>query len=117
MSLPTNIDLKGFESVIAAIPESYVTPFERAWRHRELIRAVVRREYLSRFSGSMLGWVWAVVSPLGMLLTYTALFYLTVPQLAGGMSVSAFSLALSCSISSASSPTARRCCCMSMQTS
>ena len=90
MSLPTNIDLKGFESVLAAIPESYVTPFERAWRHRELIRAVVRREYLSRFSGSMLGWVWAVVSPLGMLLTYTALFYLTVPQLAGGMSVSEY---------------------------
>jgi lipopolysaccharide transport system permease protein len=90
MSLPGNIDLKGFERAFAAIPESYLTPFERAWRHRELIRAVIRREYLSRFSGSMLGWVWAILSPLGMLLTYTVLFYMTVPQLAGGMSVSEY---------------------------
>ena len=90
MSLHTNIDAKGLERVLASIPEHYLTPFTRAWRHRELIRAVVRREYLSRFSGSMLGWVWAVLSPLGMLITYTALFYLTVPQLAGGMSVSEY---------------------------
>ena len=75
---------------MASVPEAYVQPFQRAWRHRELIRAVVRREFLSRFSGSMLGWVWAVLSPLGMLLTYTALFYMTVPQLAGGMSVSEY---------------------------
>ena len=60
MSLPINMDPKGIERVLAAIPESYLTPFARAWRHRELIRAVVRREYLSRFSGSMLGWLWAV---------------------------------------------------------
>lgn len=90
MSLLTNLDFKGLERVLAVMPEGYLTPFERAWRHRELIRAVVRREYLSRFSGSMLGWVWAVLSPLGMLLTYTALFYMTVPQLAGGKSVSEY---------------------------
>ncbi len=90
MSLPINVDFKGFERALAAIPESYVTPFLRAWRHRELIRAVVRREYLSRFSGSMLGWVWAVLSPLGMLLTYTILFYMTAPQLADGASLSEY---------------------------
>ena len=90
MSLPINIDFKGFERAFAAIPEAYTEPFQRAWRHRELIRAVVRREYLSRFSGSMLGWVWAILSPLGMLLTYTVLFYMTVPQLAGGLSVSEY---------------------------
>jgi len=90
MSIPTNIDIKGFDRVLAVIPEAYITPFERAWRHRELIRAVVRREYLSRFSGSMLGWIWAILSPLSMLVTYTILFYMTVPQLAGGMSVSEY---------------------------
>lgn len=90
MSLPINIDFKGVERALGAIPEGYVTPFERAWRHRELIRAVVRREYLSRFSGSMLGWVWAMLSPLGMLITYTVLFYMTVPQLAVGMGVSEY---------------------------
>lgn len=90
MSIIANIDIKRFDRVLAAIPEAYIIPFERAWRHRELIRAVVRREYLSRFSGSMLGWVWAILSPLSMLLTYTVLFYMTVPQLAGGMSVSEY---------------------------
>jgi lipopolysaccharide transport system permease protein len=90
MLLPINIDFKGFERALAAIPVSYITPFERAWRHRELIRAVVRREYLSRFSGSMLGWVWAMLSPLGMLITYTVLFYMTLPQLAGGAGVAEY---------------------------
>lgn len=83
-------DIKRFNRILAVIPETYITPFERAWRHRELIRAVVRREYLSRFSGSMLGWIWAILSPLSMLLTYTVLFYMTLPQLAGGMSVSEY---------------------------
>jgi len=88
--LPINIDLKRVERAFASVPENYVIPFARAWRHRELIRAVVRREYLSRFSGSMLGWVWAILSPLSMLVTYTVLFYMTLPQLAGGMSVSEY---------------------------
>lgn len=73
--------------MFASIPPAYVAPFERAWRHRELIRAVVRRELLSRFSGSMLGPAWAVLAPLVMLLTYTALFTITVPQLSAGMTV------------------------------
>ncbi|MCC3246510.1 ABC transporter permease [Methylocystis sp. WRRC1] len=73
--------------MLASIPPAYVAPFERAWRHRELIRAVVRREFISRFRGSLLGPAWAVISPLVMLLTYTALFSITVPQLSAGMSV------------------------------
>jgi lipopolysaccharide transport system permease protein len=60
-------------------------PFTRAWRHRELIRAVARREFVSRFRGSALGPLWAVLSPLIMMLTYTCVFSITVPQLAGGM--------------------------------
>ena len=77
-------------SLVDRIPATYLEPFVQAWRYRELIRAVVRREYLSRFSGSMLGWVWAVLSPLGMLLTYTALFYVTLPQLAGGAGIAEY---------------------------
>jgi lipopolysaccharide transport system permease protein len=73
--------------LLASIPPAYVAPFERAWRHRELIRAVVRREFISRFRGSLLGPAWAVLSPLIMLLTYTVLFSITVPQLSAGMSV------------------------------
>jgi lipopolysaccharide transport system permease protein len=67
-------------------PEAY-EPFERAWRHRELIRAVARREFISRFRGSALGPLWAVLSPLIMMLTYTVVFSITVPQLAAGKSI------------------------------
>ncbi|WP_363351190.1 ABC transporter permease [Methylocystis echinoides] len=76
--------------MLASIPPAYVAPFERAWRHRELIRAVVRREFISRFRGSLLGPAWAVLSPLIMLLTYTVLFSITVPQLSAGMSVTEY---------------------------
>ena len=62
----------------------FLTPFERAWRHRELIRAVVRREFASRFRGSALGPAWAVISPLLMLLTYTMIFTVTLPNLVAG---------------------------------
>lgn len=74
-------------SLLDSIPPDWIAPFERAWRNRELIRAVVRREFISRFRGSMLGVAWAVISPLGVLLTYTVLFSITVPQLSAGMSI------------------------------
>jgi lipopolysaccharide transport system permease protein len=51
-----------------------IAPFERAWRFRELIRAILFRELASRFSGSILGWVWAVAAPLVMMLAYTVIF-------------------------------------------
>ncbi len=80
--------------MLASIPPAYVAPFERAWRHRELIRAVVRREFISRFRGSALGPAWAVLSPLIMLLTYTALFSVTVPQLSAGMSTTDYAASI-----------------------
>lgn len=76
------------EGILDIIPRSYVEPFVRAWRHRELIRAVARREYLSRYSGAALGWVWAIIAPLLVLGTYTTLFYFTVPELRGNLTVS-----------------------------
>jgi lipopolysaccharide transport system permease protein len=51
-----------------------VTPVERAWHFRELIRAVVRRELVARFRGSILGWLWAIFGPLVMLTAYTLIF-------------------------------------------
>jgi lipopolysaccharide transport system permease protein len=74
-------------TLLASIPPAYVAPFERAWRNRELIRAVVRREFISRFRGSLLGPLWAVISPLIVLLTYTVLFSITVPQLSAGLAL------------------------------
>ncbi|MGA9823535.1 MAG: ABC transporter permease [Methylocystis sp.] len=72
------------------LPPEVIEPFTRAWRHRELIRAVARREFLSRFRGSALGPAWAVLSPLIMMVTYTAVFSITVPQLAAGKSVTEY---------------------------
>ena len=51
-----------------------VAPVERAWQFRELIRAVVRRELVARFRGSLLGWAWAIFGPLVMLSAYTLIF-------------------------------------------
>jgi lipopolysaccharide transport system permease protein len=50
------------------------TPFANAWHYRELIRAVVRRELAVRFSGTILGWLWAIFGPLVMLTAYTVIF-------------------------------------------
>jgi lipopolysaccharide transport system permease protein len=52
----------------------FISALERAWHFRELIRAVVRRELRSRFSGSILGWLWAIFGPLLMLSVYTVIF-------------------------------------------
>jgi lipopolysaccharide transport system permease protein len=49
-------------------------PFVEAWHHRDLIEAILRRELRERFSGSMAGWVWAVLAPLISLVTYTLVF-------------------------------------------
>lgn len=83
-----SINLPALQQVFEKIPQNYTEPFARAWRHRELIRAVARREYLSRYSGAALGWIWAVIAPLLVLGTYTTLFYMTVPELRGNQSVS-----------------------------
>ena len=51
-----------------------VEPFTGAWRNRDLIVAILRRELRERFSGSVAGWVWAVVAPVISLVTYTLVF-------------------------------------------
>ncbi len=49
-------------------------PFETGWRHRELIRVIVQREFAQRFRGSALGWIWAIIGPIVMLGAYTIVF-------------------------------------------
>jgi lipopolysaccharide transport system permease protein len=78
--------------LIASVsPSTLFMPFERAWRHRELIRAVARREFISRFRGSILGPLWAVISPILVLATYTTLWSVTVPQLVGDKTIADYS--------------------------
>jgi lipopolysaccharide transport system permease protein len=51
-----------------------IAPIERAWRFRELIKAILSRELAVRFRGSLLGWAWAIAAPLVMMLAYTIIF-------------------------------------------
>src|SRR6202023_529804 len=73
-----------------------LTPFANAWHHRELIRAVVRRELAVRFRGTILGWVWAIFGPLVMLGAYTVIFShaVGVPASAKAGGVSSYALSL-----------------------
>jgi lipopolysaccharide transport system permease protein len=49
-------------------------PVSIAWRYRELILAVLRRQLADRFTGSLFGWGWAIAAPLITLAIYTVTF-------------------------------------------
>jgi len=46
----------------------------RPWRHRELLRALIEREVIGRYRGSIAGLLWSFLNPLLMLLVYTFVF-------------------------------------------
>lgn len=45
-----------------------------AWRHRVLVSAMVRREVIGRYRGSLMGILWSFFNPVFMLLVYTFVF-------------------------------------------
>lgn len=45
-----------------------------AWRHRQLLRTMIRREIMGRYRGSVLGLLWSLITPFAMLMIYTFLF-------------------------------------------
>ncbi len=49
-------------------------PVQSVWRNRSLIRTLVRRDVLSRYSGSFGGAFWTVLNPLLLMLTYFFVF-------------------------------------------
>lgn len=51
-----------------------LAPLTVAWRYRELILAILRRDLADRFRGSLFGWVWAVAGPLITLAIYVIAF-------------------------------------------
>lgn len=52
-------------------PASVVTSF---WRHRHLIFSLAKRDVLGRYRGSSLGLLWALLSPVLQLATFTFVF-------------------------------------------
>lgn len=48
--------------------------FASTWRNKALIKNLVRREVIGRYSGSMLGTLWSFLNPIFMLAVYTFVF-------------------------------------------
>jgi lipopolysaccharide transport system permease protein len=53
---------------------AFSLPLQSLWRNRSLIRTLVRRDVLGRYSGSFGGALWAVLNPLLLMLTYFFVF-------------------------------------------
>lgn len=74
----------GKRTILARFAAFLCDPFVSAWRHRDLIDAILRRELAERFKGSVAGWVWAITAPLLSLIVYTAAFSSGPVKLPGG---------------------------------
>jgi lipopolysaccharide transport system permease protein len=57
-----------------AFRRGFTLPLQAIWRNRSLIRTLVRRDILSRYSGSFGGGLWTVLNPLLLMLTYFFVF-------------------------------------------
>lgn len=57
-----------------SVLRAFSLPLQSLWRNRSLIRTLVRRDVLSRYSGSFGGAFWAVLNPLLLMLTYFFVF-------------------------------------------
>jgi lipopolysaccharide transport system permease protein len=55
-------------------PTSLTSLFAEAWKGRELVTSLARRELQQRYRGSLLGMAWTLVNPLLMLAIYTFVF-------------------------------------------
>jgi lipopolysaccharide transport system permease protein len=53
---------------------SPVAFFADVWRHRQLLRHLIKRDVAMRFRGSALGKIWMVLPPIAMLALYTFVF-------------------------------------------
>lgn len=59
---------------LRGVRRAFTLPFESIWKHRNLIRTLVRRDFLSRYTGSFGGAFWAILNPLLLMLTYFFVF-------------------------------------------
>jgi lipopolysaccharide transport system permease protein len=66
--------------LLRSATRSFSVPLQSLWRNRSLIRTLVRRDVLSRYSGSFGGALWAVLNPLLLMLTYFFVFGLVLQQ-------------------------------------
>ena len=57
-----------------SLGRAFWLPFSSIWKNRGLIRTLVRRDVLGRYTGSFGGTFWTVLNPLLMMLTYFYVF-------------------------------------------
>ncbi len=62
------------ERLLRAFGRLFTLPFQSIYAHRRLIQSMVRRDILSRYSGSFMGAFWTVLSPLMLMVTYFFVF-------------------------------------------
>ena len=62
------------ERIFLSIPKALLYPPQSLWRHRKLIRSMVRRDILSRYKGSFFGALWTFLNPLLLMGTYAFVF-------------------------------------------
>lgn len=74
-----HVDKSNLESNIAAAskPERPFPPFVLpaiSWKHRGLIKGMVSRELRMKYHKSILGWIWAMMEPLALTLTFLLIY-------------------------------------------
>ncbi len=66
--------------LVRGVGRGFVLPFQTMWKNRGLIRTLVRRDILSRYTGSFGGAFWTLLNPLIMMLTYFFVFGVVLKQ-------------------------------------
>ena len=73
-STVTTLSKQHYRRFGRTIARGFTYPFRTVWRHRSLIRSMVRRDIMGRYSGSYGGLFWTVIHPLLMMITYAFVF-------------------------------------------
>ncbi|HXJ41145.1 MAG TPA: ABC transporter permease [Bryobacteraceae bacterium] len=69
-------DMRGVRArrALRSLGRALTLPFTATWHHRSLIRTMVKRDVLSRYTGSFGGAFWTILNPLMLMLTYFFVF-------------------------------------------
>jgi lipopolysaccharide transport system permease protein len=59
---------------------SWLTDMGELWEYRFLLRSLILRDLKSRYKNSLLGVLWSLLNPLFMMLIYTVLFTILIPN-------------------------------------
>ena len=77
--LPTSDTLRA-QLKTAARHSSLLQRLRELWHYRELIRNLVVSDLKTRYKNSVLGFFWSLLNPLGMMLVFTVVFAVLMPN-------------------------------------